>query len=102
MRWMELLAATIGLSACMEDEAAAPPPALIALQAACDGGDTQACAQVLEYQQRQQALRQQAAASVPPFQPYYLPNVRAYSPVLSTPRQTTCTSNFGVMNCTSY
>lgn len=96
------LLAVIALAGCMEAEAPAPPPALVKLQSACDAGDTNACAQVLAYDQRNRALRQQAAASS--FSDVWkTPQLQTspYQP-LPAPRQTSCTTNFGVTNCTSY
>lgn len=78
-----LFVAVIGLSGCLENEPPKPHPAMVALQSACEKGDTSACAEVLAVEQRSQALRQQAAANyaanykpyelkVTPMQPTYI------------------------------
>lgn len=54
--------AVLAMAGCMENEPPKPHPAMVALQSACDKGDTTACAEILAVEQRNQALRQQAGA----------------------------------------
>lgn len=95
--------AAMGLAGCVEEEPPKPPQALLVLQAACDKGDTQACAQVLAYEQRRQAMRQQAGAQLmndmqaaqKPIYTYQMPTTQV--------RHTSCAPGFGgYVNCTSY
>lgn len=104
MKAVFFAALALALSGCMEAEPQAPHPAMVKLQQACDAGDTAACGQVIEAEQRNQALRQQAgaqlmsdmAAAQRPIVPYQMQG--------SQTRQTTCTPIYGTggMNCMSY
>ncbi len=73
MKAFYFLPAIVALAGCMETEQQPPNPAMVVLENACQSGDTSACAKVLDVQQRNQALRQQAAANYAAnYKPYEL------------------------------
>lgn len=101
-----LAVAVLALAAC--EEPAPPHPAAVALQAACDGGDLNACAQVLAYNQRQDAMRQQAWAvyssqAAANQRAQQQANVDLWSQTMRTPTQTRCVQGgYGTVNCSTY
>ena len=103
----KLLAVVVfALAAC--EEPTPPHPAAVALQAACDGGDLDACAQVLAYSQRQEAMRQQAwqaysSQAAANQRAQQQANVDLWSQTMRTPTQTRCIpTGYGMVNCSSY
>lgn len=99
MKSLFLLVAAISLAGCVDPTAQQPQynPAMAKLRQACDAGDTQACAAIVQAQSQQRMADAQFYSNIRLPQQQYLPPMTGGG--VTT---TNCRNNFGQITCTSY